>query len=217
MKNIVVLISGSGTNLQAIMDAIESGLIVNARIAAVVSNRPQARGLQRAQQRGIETCVIDHTDFTSRERFDSALQSRIEHWQPDLVILAGFMRILTDGFVAHFTGRMLNIHPSLLPKFKGLNTHARAIEAGEQEHGCSVHYVSSELDSGAVIGHVRVPVEMNDTPESLSKRVQVAEHQLFPACIDLCCRDQVRLTHQGVQFNDTVLPENGLDLTGRIS
>lgn len=209
---LVVLISGSGTNLQAIIDAIENGK-VHAEIRTVISNRPQAAGLARARERGIETCVIDHKQFSDRVQFDQALLQSIESHQPDLVILAGFMRILTDDFVDHFQGRMLNIHPSLLPKFKGLNTHARAIEADEKEHGCSVHFVSNELDSGAVIGQFRVPVERNDTAESLSKRVQTAEHRLYPACIELFCQKQIRLTQQGVEYQGRLLDGNGLDLT----
>lgn len=210
--NIVVLISGSGTNLQAIIDAVEAGKI-NGKLSAVISNRPDAMGLTRARNHGIEAVVVDHTGYGSREAFDADLLQAIEHYQPDLVVLAGFMRILTDHFVDHFSGRMLNIHPSLLPKFKGLNTHQRALEEGEAEHGCSVHFVSSELDSGAVIGQAKVPVEVNDTAESLSEKVQQQEHALYPACVALFCSKAIRLTADGVLYQGSLLPATGLDLT----
>ena len=209
---LVVLISGSGTNLQAIIEAIEKGL-VHAEISAVISNRPDVRGLARARDQHIATEVIDHKQFTDRHRFDQALLEAIESYQPDLVILAGFMRILTDRFVTHFHGKMLNIHPSLLPKYKGLNTHARAIEAAESEHGCSVHFVNNELDSGAVIGQFKVPLRMNDTVETLSKRVQIAEHKLYLACIELLCQKRIQLTPEGVEHRGQLLPDSGLDLT----
>ena len=212
VTNIVVLISGSGTNLQAIIDQIEAGEI-NGRIVAVISNRPNVKGLQRAQQHGLESVVVDHTEFESRERFDAALQQRIDGFEPDLVVLAGFMRILTDQFVKHYEGRMLNIHPSLLPKFKGLNTHQRAIDAQESQHGCSVHFVSAELDSGAVIGQAKVAISGNDTAESLSKKVQKQEHALYPACVKLFCNGEIKSTPQGVTYQGNLLPETGLDLT----
>lgn len=211
--NIVVLISGSGTNLQAIIDEIEAGTI-DGRIVAVISNRPGVKGLERASNHGIHTVVLDHTGYDTREDFDSALQAEIERYQPELVVLAGFMRILTDGFVDHFAGRMLNIHPSLLPKFKGLNTHQRALDAGEQQHGCSVHFVSSELDSGAVIGQAKVDIAANDTAESLSQKVQKQEHQLYPASVRLFCNRDIELTPQGVLYKGQLLPDTGLDLTG---
>jgi len=210
--NIVVLISGSGTNLQAIIDGVEAGQI-EGRIAAVISNRPDAAGLTRARSHGIETLLLDHTEYGTREAFDADLLQAIEHYQPELVVLAGFMRILTDHFVDHFSGRLINIHPSLLPKYKGLNTHQRALDAGESYHGCSVHFVSTELDSGAVIGQARVAVAVNDTADTLSKKVQQQEHTLYPACVQLFCSRQVRLTQQGVLYQDDLLPETGLDLT----
>ncbi|MEL7400992.1 MAG: phosphoribosylglycinamide formyltransferase, partial [Pseudomonadota bacterium] len=147
MPNIVVLISGSGSNLQAILDACEAGEIPG-RIAAVISNRPNAYGLQRARLAGVAAHVIDHTEFESREAFDQQLQQCIDEYQPSLVVLAGFMRILTEGFTQHFLGRMINIHPSLLPKYPGLNTHQRAIDAGDAEHGATVHFVTPVLDDG---------------------------------------------------------------------
>ena len=210
--NIVVLISGSGTNLQAIIDAIEAGGIP-ARIAAVISNRADAKGLERARTHGIATRIIPHQDYPDRESFDTALQQAIESYQPGLVVLAGFMRILTDGFVRHFSGRMLNIHPSLLPKFKGLDTHARAIAAGESEHGCSVHFVTPELDAGAVIGQARVAITPDDTADTLAAKVQQLEHRLYPACVNLFCTGAVRMGDNGAYLNGSLLPPNGIDLT----
>lgn len=210
---IVVLISGSGTNLQAIIDAIEAGTLA-ARIALVISNRADAAGLERAKRHGIPTQVIDHREFRDRETFDLALQAAIESHHPRLVVLAGFMRILTDGFVRHFNGRLLNIHPSLLPKFKGLNTHARAIEAGEREHGCSVHFVTPELDAGAVIGQARVAIAAADTAETLAAKVQQLEHRLYPACVGLFCNGSLELKGDAALLNGKPLPPTGLDFTG---
>ncbi len=178
---IVVLISGGGTNLQSIIDAARAGLPVDIR--AVISNRADARGLERAQQAGIEIQVLDHREHPDRDSYDAALMASIDAYQPGLVVLAGFMRILTDAFVRHYTGRMLNIHPSLLPKFRGLHTHQRCIEAGEQEHGATVHFVTPELDSGPVVIQARVPVEPGDTPETLAARVLDQEHRIYPQAI----------------------------------
>lgn len=210
--NIVVLISGNGSNFQAIIDAVETGTI-NATITAVVSNRSDAFGLQRAAKHNIPQIILDHTSYPDREQFDLAMQNAIDQCDPDLVVLAGFMRILTDQFVQHYQGRLINIHPSLLPKFKGLNTHQRAIEAGEKQHGCSVHYVSAELDSGAVIGQARVTIEHDDDAASLAARVQTAEHRLYPTCIKLICEGKIKLSPNGVVQGTHILPEQGLDLT----
>lgn len=181
---LVILISGRGSNMQSIIRAIDAGEL-SAEIAAVISNRPDAAGLQTAQAAGISTQSINHREFDSREAFDQQLASVIDSYQPDFVVLAGFMRILTPAFVQHFAGKLINIHPSLLPKFKGLHTHQRAIEAGEQEHGASVHFVTAELDDGPVILQARVPVMTDDTPESLAARVLVEEHKLYPDAIKL--------------------------------
>lgn len=181
---LVILISGRGSNMQSIIRAIDAGEL-NAEIVAVVSNRPDVAGLQTAAAAGIDTQLINHRDFDSREAFDIELAKTIDNYQPDFVILAGFMRILTAGFVRHFAGKLINIHPSLLPKFKGLHTHQRAIEAGEQEHGASVHFVTAELDDGPVILQAKVPILANDTPESLAARVLVEEHKLYPDAIKL--------------------------------
>ncbi len=178
---VVVLISGSGSNLQAIIDAAQQDLPVEIR--AVISNKADAYGLERAKQAGIETVVLDHTRFDSRQAFDTELSRIIDQYQPGLVVLAGFMRILSDDFVRHYEGRMLNIHPSLLPRYKGTNTHARAIEAGDKEAGCSVHLVTAELDSGPVLLQARVPVIEGDTPETLAARVLEQEHKIYPEAI----------------------------------
>jgi phosphoribosylglycinamide formyltransferase-1 len=190
----VVLISGSGSNLQAIIDAVSHGKLP-AEIRAVISNRPGVKGLGRAKHAGIPTEVLDHKLFASREDYDRALMTLINHFEPGLVVLAGFMRLLTDEFVAHYAGHMLNIHPSLLPAFKGLDTHRRALAAGSTEHGASVHFVTPQLDGGPVIVQARVPVKPGDTPERLAARVLIQEHHLYPLVIGwfaegrLCLRD----------------------------
>jgi phosphoribosylglycinamide formyltransferase-1 len=178
---VAVLISGSGSNLQALIDASDAGGPF--RICAVISNRPGVRGLARADAAGVPTRLIDHTAFPDRERFDAALADAIEAFQPGLVVLAGFMRILTEGFVNRFSGRMLNIHPSLLPDFQGLHTHRRALQAGVAEHGASVHFVTAELDGGPVIAQARVPVCPGDTEAVLAARVLEREHELLPQVV----------------------------------
>lgn len=175
---VVVLISGSGSNLQAIIDAD-----LPITIRAVISNRADAYGLTRAEQAGIPTAVLDHKAYPDRESYDAALQELIDSYQPGLLVLAGFMRILSDGFVRHYEGRMINIHPSLLPRYRGLDTHARAIEAGDAEAGCSVHFVTPELDSGPIIIQARVPILEGDTPETLAARVLEQEHRIYPEAI----------------------------------
>ncbi|MCX4191501.1 phosphoribosylglycinamide formyltransferase [Methylophaga sp. OBS1] len=179
---LVILISGRGSNMRSIVEAAQQGQLA-VDIAAVISNRPGAAGLEFAQQAGIDTQVIDHKQFASREVFDTAMAEAIDVYQPDYVILAGFMRILTADFVAHYAGRLINIHPSLLPKFKGLHTHERAIEAGESEHGASVHFVTAELDDGPVILQAKVPVLPGDDADTLAARVLEQEHLLYPAAI----------------------------------
>lgn len=181
--SIVILISGRGSNMISIVDAIESGDLA-VTVAAVISNRPDAAGLEFAQQANIPTAVLDHKQFDSRENFDQALASKIDEYSPNLVVLAGFMRILTTEFVEHYTNKLVNIHPALLPKFKGLNTHQRAIDAGETEHGASVHIVTPELDDGPVVMQARVPVLADDTEKTLAARVLEQEHKLYPAAIN---------------------------------
>ena len=184
---LVVLISGSGSNLQAIIDAR-----LPVRIRAVISNRADAYGLQRAAQAGIPGEVLDHREFTDRAAFDAALRQRIDHYQPDLVVLAGFMRILTDELVEHYRGRMINIHPSLLPKYRGTNTHARAIEAGDKEAGCSVHWVTPELDAGPVILQARVPIHPGDSAGTLAARVLEQEQRIYPEAIRRIASGEIR-------------------------
>ncbi|SIN99991.1 phosphoribosylglycinamide formyltransferase [Salinivibrio sp. ES.052] len=180
MKRIVVLISGSGSNLQALIDSVHPQ---HAHIAAVIANKADAYGLTRAEQAGISAQVVANTDYASREDYDAALIRALDAYQPDLVVLAGFMRILTPGFVAHYAGRMLNIHPSLLPKYTGLHTHQRAIDAGDQEHGTSVHFVTEELDGGPVVLQARVPIFADDDAESVAARVQQQEHRIYPLVV----------------------------------
>jgi phosphoribosylglycinamide formyltransferase 1 len=174
--SVVVLISGRGSNLQAILDA-------GIPVAAVISNRADAAGLALAAKRGVPTAVIEHRRFASREAFDAALAAAIDRYAPRLVALAGFMRILTPAFVERYAGRIVNIHPSLLPEFPGLDTHARAIAARARRHGCTVHFVTGELDHGPVIAQAQVPVRPGDTPESLAARVLAEEHRLYPQAI----------------------------------
>ena len=189
---LVVLISGNGSNLQAIIDEISHNNLP-AQIVAVISNKADAFGLERAKKAGIEQRVLSHQDFASREQFDNALRSLIDSFQPDLVILAGFMRILSNQFVEHYLNKMMNIHPSLLPKYKGLNTHQRAIDAGEHEHGCSVHFVTPELDDGPVILQASVAIKESDTAETLAKRVHEQEHIIYPKAIRLFAENKIKL------------------------
>ena len=185
-KNIVILISGVGSNMLAIARAAQQQRwkhILGARVACVISNRPNAAGLQAAAAFGLPVQVLDHTRYDSRVAFDVALQQRIDEFAPALVVLAGFMRILTTGFVQHYTGRLVNIHPSLLPAFTGLNTHQRAIDAGCQFAGCTVHAVTPVLDCGTILAQAKVPVMVGDTTVTLAARVQVQEHRIYPQAI----------------------------------
>jgi phosphoribosylglycinamide formyltransferase-1 len=204
--NIVVLISGSGSNLQAIMDAVADGSIPG-RIAAVISNKVEAYGLERARNSGITTRVLDHRQYPDRESYDADLSQLIDEYEPELVILAGFMRILTEGFVNHYLGRMLNVHPSLLPKYRGLNTHARAIEAGDREHGVSIHFVTPELDGGPVILQASVPVHENDTPEDLASRVLEKEHVIYPMVTGWFLSGKLRLLDNRVFVDDVAIEQ----------
>jgi len=182
MKNIVILISGRGSNMEAIVDTCAREQWP-ARVAAVISNKATAGGLQFAASRGIATAVVDHKQFDSREAFDAELARVIDGYAPDLVVLAGFMRILTEGFVKHFEGRMLNIHPSLLPAFPGLNTHQRAMDAGCKLAGATVHFVTPDLDHGPIVAQAAVPVLAGDTEEALSARVLKQEHLIYPRSV----------------------------------
>ncbi len=189
---LVVLISGNGSNLQAIIDNIANENLP-AQIVAVISNKASAYGLERAKKAGIKHHVLSYNDFTDREHYDLALKNLIDEYQPDLIILAGFMRILSDEFVQHYSQKMMNIHPSLLPKYKGLNTHQRALDAGEKEHGCSVHFVTTELDDGPVILQAIVSIEDNDTAETLATRVHQQEHRIYPEAIRLFAEKKLKL------------------------
>ncbi len=189
---LVALISGRGSNLKAIIDAADPLL----EIRAVISNRPQAKGLLYAQQAGIANDVLDHTLFKSRIDFESALQTRIDYYQPKLLILAGFMRILSPKFVAHYQSRFINIHPSLLPAFRGLQTHKRVLESGMKEHGASVHFVTEDLDAGSVIIQARIPVLPNDNEESLAARVLQEEHRIYPQAIHWFAQGRLQLQGQ---------------------
>jgi len=191
----LVLISGSGSNLQALIDAQAHWPY---RICAVISNEPDAFGLTRARRAEIHTEVLSHRGFPDRESYDLALAGVIDRHAPDLVVLAGFMRILTPGLVSRYAGRMLNIHPSLLPKFRGLHTHQRALEAGETEHGASVHFVTAELDGGPVILQARVPVLPGDDPETLAARVLTQEHRLYPTVVGWFAQGRLRLGEDGL-------------------
>ena len=189
---VVVLISGSGSNLQALIDGVAAGELP-IELVAVISNRPNVLGLERATKANIPTEVLDHKSFQHRESFDQALMERIDQYQPDLIVLAGFMRILTAEFTQHYLGRMLNIHPSLLPKFQGLHTHQRAIDAGETRHGVTVHFVTAELDGGPAIVQASVPVLASDDATSLAKRVQRQEHLIYPLAVKWFAEGDLRM------------------------
>jgi phosphoribosylglycinamide formyltransferase-1 len=202
MKNIVILISGRGSNMEAIVRALESERWP-ARIAAVISNKPEAGGLAFAREHGIPTAVVANKAFATREAFDAALQETIDRFDPDLVVLAGFMRILTAPFVEHYAGRMLNIHPSLLPLFPGLHTHRQALEAGVLEHGATVHFVTAELDHGPVVIQGRVAVLPGDTEESLANRLLAQEHAIYPQAVRLFVEGRLSIENGGVRIAET--------------
>ncbi|MFZ6722572.1 phosphoribosylglycinamide formyltransferase [Undibacterium sp. Ji49W] len=201
MKKIVILISGRGSNMQAIVEAAAKQQWP-AQIAAVISNRADAGGLDYAASRGIPTAVVVSKQFPSREAFDAALRAKIDEFAPDLVVLAGFMRILTAGFVEHYAGRMLNIHPSLLPSFIGLATHQQAIDAGVKLHGVTVHFVTAELDHGPIVAQAAVPVLYDDTEDSLSHRVLEQEHQIYPRAVLQFVEGKLRIEGNRVRITD---------------
>lgn len=182
MKKLVILISGRGSNMEAIVRACSSEAWP-AQVAAVIANRPDAAGLGFAASRGIATAVVDHREFDGRDSFDAALAQVIDGYAPDLLVLAGFMRVLTDAFVERYAGRMLNIHPSLLPSFPGLKTHQQALDAGVRVHGASVHFVTSKLDHGPIVAQAAVPVEAGDTAATLAERVLATEHIIYPRAV----------------------------------
>jgi phosphoribosylglycinamide formyltransferase-1 len=188
---IVALVSGRGSNLQSLLDAIPD--VIPARVVAVVSNEPGALALERATAAGADAIAVCHRDFSDRDAFDQALISVIDPLKPDLLVLAGFMRILTPEFVHHYRGRLLNIHPSLLPKFPGLDTHQRAIEAGEKEHGATVHFVTEELDGGPIVLQGRVPIQTDDHADELARRVLEMEHRIYPQTVKWFAEGRLRL------------------------
>jgi len=203
---LVALISGRGSNLQAILDRAASGELP-ADVAAVISNRPGVAGLERARRAGVPALALDHKSFADRPGFEAALIGLIDRHRPDLVILAGFMRVLTAGFTEHYRGRLLNIHPSLLPEFRGLHTHERAIAAGETEHGASIHFVTAELDGGPVIVQARVPVLPGDDADTLAARVLAQEHRLYPLAVRWFAEGRLRLDGERVLFEGQPLAE----------
>ncbi|GAA3959372.1 phosphoribosylglycinamide formyltransferase [Allohahella marinimesophila] len=209
---LVVLISGNGSNLQAILDAIDTGRL-KARLAAVISNRADAYGLQRAAAAGVPAEVLAHGDFADREAFDAALAARIESHEPDIIVAAGFMRIFSAGFVDRFAGRIINVHPSLLPAYTGLRTHQRVLDdlgnGGAALHGCSVHFVTGDLDGGPCIAQATVPVLQSDTADSLAQRVHVQEHQLLPQVL-------VWLSEGRVGYDRDIAMPDRLTLDGQL-
>ncbi|WP_339899712.1 phosphoribosylglycinamide formyltransferase [Paraglaciecola polaris] len=205
---IVVLISGNGSNLQALIDDIVEQKIA-AEIVAVVSNKANVFGLERAAQANIPHQVVNHKEFTTREEYDAQLHSVIAGFSPDLVVLAGFMRILTPWFVEQFTGKMLNIHPSLLPKYKGLDTHQRAIDAKDEEHGASVHFVTPELDGGPVVLQSKVPVFADETALQLASRVQEQERQMYPLVVRWFCQKRLLMLNNKAYLDGNEIPNTG--------
>ncbi|MBL4940795.1 MAG: phosphoribosylglycinamide formyltransferase [Colwellia sp.] len=195
-SRIVVLISGGGTNLQAIINACELTDYPGS-VVGVVANNSDAYGLTRAQNASINTDTLSHKDFASRERYDQALIAKIDQFSPDIIVLAGFMRILTPAFVQHYQGKLLNIHPSLLPKYQGLNTHQRAIDAGDKEHGVSVHFVTEELDGGPVILQAKVPIFDGDSSDDLAGRIHEQEHRIYPLVIKWFCQKRLSMQIKG--------------------
>ena len=202
--SIVVLISGNGSNLQSIINAIAAQKI-NTVISAVISNRADAAGLERAQSVGIPTHIINHRDYAGREQFDLALRGCIDSYQPQLVVLAGFMRILGDELVRHYEGRMLNIHPSLLPEFPGLDTHRRVLDSANKQHGASVHFVTTELDGGPILVQAVITVHTDDTVKSLQQRVHEQEHLIYPLAIGWIAEGRVKYENHNIIFDGQYL------------
>ncbi len=205
MKSLVILISGRGTNMQALLEA-EFQL----DHITVISNNPQAEGLGFAKKYGVETIALDHRSFPSRETFDSALAEKIDACQPKLIALAGFMRILSDPFVQRYQGRLINVHPSLLPAFPGLKTHARVLQEGIKIHGCTVHFVTSQLDHGPIVIQAAIPVLPNDTEETLATRVLQQEHRIYPQAVQWFMEDRIRIHENRVEISDCCICETTL-------
>nr|WP_208757942.1 phosphoribosylglycinamide formyltransferase [Yersinia aleksiciae] len=208
IKKIVVLVSGQGSNLQALIDAQQQGRI-SGQISAVFSNNPAAYGLERAELAGIPHHALDAKAFVDRASFDAALAQAIDQYQPDLLVLAGYMRILSPAFVQHYAGRMLNIHPSLLPKYPGLHTHRQALENGDQEHGTSVHFVTEELDGGPVILQAKVPIFSDDTEDDVVERVQTQEHSIYPLVVGWFIDGRLSMRNNAAWLDGECLPTQG--------
>ena len=209
MKRIVVMISGSGSNLQTLIEQIHL-TDVDAEIVGVIANKPDAYGLTRAENAGIANVCVDSSLYANdRVAYDQLLISTIEQYQPDLIVLAGFMRILTDEFVTHYLGQLINIHPSLLPKYKGLNTHQRAMDNGDSEHGVSVHFVTPELDDGPVIFQAKVPIFSDDDADMLAQRVQVQEHHIYPLVVKWFVEGRLLMRSGKAVMDDQCLGPNG--------
>ena len=202
MIKIAVLVSGSGSNLQALIDANLSGQIVG-----VISNRPEAYALARAQKAGIQTAVIEHKQYPNREAFDDVMHQQLLDWDVDLVVLAGFMRILSAKFVKAWEGKMINIHPSLLPNYKGMHTHQRVLNTGDTLHGCTVHYVTAELDAGQALAQGILKVSHQDTTHSLAQRVHVLEHLIYPQVVEWICTGVIQHTAAGVMYRGQLMQE----------
>jgi phosphoribosylglycinamide formyltransferase-1 len=208
MKRILVLISGNGSNLQTLLDHCASGKVAG-EVVGVISNRADAYGLVRAKEAGVATAILAQQQFASRAEYDVALLALMDDYQPDLVVLAGFMRILSADLVRHFAGRMINIHPSLLPKYQGLHTHQRAIDDGEREHGASVHFVTEELDGGPVILQARVPIFEGDSADEVAARVQVQEHSIYPLVVQWFCEGRLKMQEGAALLDDVLLGPAG--------
>jgi len=208
MKNIVVLISGNGSNLQAIIDACKQKKI-NGTLRAVFSNKADAFGLERAREAGIAAHALSASQFASREAFDRELVQEIDAYAPDVVVLAGYMRILSPAFVAHYAGRLLNIHPSLLPKYPGLNTHRQVLDNGDEEHGTSVHFVTDELDGGPVILQAKVPVFAGDSEDDVTARVQAQEHAIYPLVVSWFVDGRLEMRDGTAWLDGAPLPPQG--------
>ncbi|TCB57038.1 phosphoribosylglycinamide formyltransferase [Acinetobacter terrestris] len=202
MIKIAVLVSGSGSNLQALIDANLSGQIVG-----VISNKPEAYALERAKKAGIQTAVIEHKQYPNREAFDDVMHQQLLDWNVDLVVLAGFMRILSAKFVKAWEGKMLNIHPSLLPNYKGMHTHQRVLHTGDVLHGCTVHYVTAELDAGQALAQGLLKVNVHDDVNTLANRVHVLEHVIYPQVVEWICSGTIRHTEQGVLYRGQAMQE----------
>ena len=202
MIKIAVLVSGSGSNLQALIDANLSGQIVG-----VISNKPEAYALERAKKAGIQTAVIEHKQYPNREAFDDVMHQQLLDWNVDLVVLAGFMRILSAKFVKAWEGKMLNIHPSLLPNYKGMHTHQRVLHTGDVLHGCTVHYVTAELDAGQALAQGLLKVNVHDDVNTLADRVHVLEHVIYPQVVEWICSGTIRHTEQGVLYRGQAMQE----------